>query len=158
MKIKALPKRLNQYSSLVLLLIVTSIGTCWYVLSNEAERIDPDFKKTKALISMYETEIEEMSVQQDLPKLDSIWFNIQSIASQYNVKVSSIEKIEDAKFSEGDIPCGQAWFGSLQGTSKNVAAAALEIQNELPVMYGQAVIDNKVMGLSFAAMGIIDFN
>ncbi|WP_330109765.1 hypothetical protein [Methylophaga thalassica] len=157
-KIKSLPKILSRYSNVAILIIVAGFSTAWYVISNESERTDPDFYKTKLLISKYETEIQEMSQQPDLPKLNSIWFNIQSIASQYNVKVSTIEKIEDAKFTEDEIPCGQAWFGSLQGSSKNVAAAALEIQKTLPVLFGQAVIDNKVMGLSFAAMGIIDFN
>ena len=158
MKINALPKKVKQYSNIFLLVTLTSIGTGWYVLSNESGRIKPDFSNTNALISKYEAEIHEMSAQPDLPRLNYIWSNIQLIANQYNVKVSSIEKVEDAKFTEDEIPCGQPWFGSLQGTSKNVAAAALEIQKTLTVMFGQAVIDNKVMGLSFAAMGTIEFN
>lgn len=132
---------------------VSSLVGAFYVLSANAEREYPSISNVEMQTLAIEEAIQRTEQLDDLPELGQIWTAIRSIASSYDVTVMPLATASDAGLSNGDIPGGTPWFGVLQGKSKNVAVAALEIQKAVPVIFGSAALDSQMIGLGFAALG-----
>lgn len=132
---------------------VTTGLTVFYVLTENSQRQYPSIEDVERTISFIEIEITKASQQDDLPPLSETWRSIKTIAALYDVKVNPLERPEDAGISTSDIPGGTPWFGVLQGKTKNVSIAAMEIQKSVPIIFGAAALDNDLIGMSFAALG-----
>lgn len=146
---------MNSKSLIQMLTIgITTVGlTAFYVLNEHANRDFPNIEKVKNMTSLINKEITKANQREDLPELSATWQSITSIASVYGVKVSALDEAKAAGMTEADIPGGTPWYGVLQGKTKNVAIAAMNIQRAVPIIYGAAALDNDLTGLSFAALG-----
>lgn len=134
-------------------IVISSLLAGFYVTSGHATRDYPDIENLKLQIRLINSEIEAVSLKEDLPLLSDTWSSIRVIANSHDVKVTPLKDAKDAGITEHDIPGGTPWYGVLQGNTKNVAMAAIEIQKVVPILYGAAALDNAVIGLSFAALG-----
>lgn len=132
---------------------VTAGLTTFYVLNENSKRDFPSIETVEITTSVVNSEIEKASKKEDLPRLSETWRSIQTIAAIHGVHVVTLEKADDAGITSSDIPYGTPWYGVLQGKTKNVAIAAIEIQKAVPILYGAAALDNHLIGMSFAALG-----
>ncbi|MDO8827974.1 hypothetical protein [Methylophaga sp.] len=132
---------------------VSSVLAGFYVMSGHATRDYPDIENLKMQIVSVNTEIDVVSQKPDLPLLPDTWQSISVIASSHGVKVTPLKDGKAAGITELEIPGGTPWFGVLQGNSRSVAMAAMEIQKVVPILFGAAALDNAVIGLGFAALG-----
>lgn len=140
----------------LLIIVVSSLLVGWYVYSNHTARHYPSIEKVERNTKAVEAQIEALSQHPDLPSLSDSWDEVEIIASTYGVNVKPLKNEEDIRLTNSDLPGGEPWYGALQGSVTRVSAAALEIQQRLPVIYGYAVIENETMGLSFAVFGITE--
>lgn len=131
----------------------TAAIAAFYVLSGHAARDYPDIENIKVQIAMIEAEIDVVETTEDLPRLPNTWHSLSIIASTFGVEALPLNAAKDAGINDSDIPGGTPWFGVLQGNTKDVAMAAIEIQKVVPIIFGAAALDNSVIGLSFAALG-----
>ena len=140
----------------ILIGAVTAVLTAFYVFSLHAERDYPSIAMLEAQIAAVNAGIDDAALMDDLPRLSKTWRSIETISAAHNVKLSALDSAEKAGITEADIPGGTPWFGVLQGKTKNVAIAAIEIQQVIPVIYGAAALDNELIGVGFAALGSTD--
>jgi hypothetical protein len=127
--------------------------TTFYVLSEHNSREYLSIQQVESQIQAIENNALALTQMKNLPALQDTWRSLESIASSFDVKIKPLDTPKDAGISDTDIPGGQPWFGVLQGQTKNVSVAAIEIQQALPILYGSAVLDNDMMGLGFALLG-----
>tara|TARA_R110000787_G_C13443310_1_gene446591 strand:- start:8972 stop:9430 length:459 start_codon:yes stop_codon:yes gene_type:complete len=145
--------RTNPIIRNIAIILVSSMLASFYIITGNASREYPSIENLQLQISQINDQVEIVSQKADLPLLPNIWHSITVIASTHGVKVSPLKQAKDAGILDSDIPGGTPWYGVIQGNSRNVAIAAIEIQKVVPVIFGAAAIDNEVIGLSFAALG-----
>ena len=133
--------------------LAVAAGSTYYVMSNESDRIYPSVTKIDREISAVKAQIIKIQQQPDLPPLNKTWAKAKSIANQYGVVLKPLPSSKDARINKANLPGGKAWYGVLQGKTKQVAIAGIEIQKRFPVLFGYSVIKSDSMGLSLAVLG-----
>ena len=146
-------KRTSPVIRNIVIALITAAISGFYVMTGHATRDYPDIDFVHSQIAQINEAIKVAEQKEDLPRLEDTWQSINVIAKTYGVTVTPLKSAQDAGLTDADIPGGTPWFGAIQGKTKDVAVAAIEIQKVVPIIYGAAALDNQVIGLSFAALG-----